>query len=250
MKRGLPILTFHSIDDSGSPISMAAGQFRQLMENLARDDWIGCTLDEAISPSAPAGPRQIGICFDDGYRNVLEGAVPVLRDLGFAATVFVIAGRCGDDNRWPEQASWVPTMPLLDWPDLEKLRMAGWEIGSHGCEHSSLTLLEPSRLRQELQSSRALLEQRLDATVRLLAYPNGATNALVADAARSVYDTAFSTRLALATEADLAHSFDVPRVDAFYLRHWPAAVRLDSPGARAYLALRRTLRRLRHRPPS
>jgi len=249
MTSGLPILTFHSIDESGSPVSMATTKFRRLMENLAAEDWVGCTLDEAISPSVPGGARKVGICFDDGYRNLLEGALPVLRDLDFAATVFVIAERCGGDNRWPGQAGGVPTMSLLDWPDLERLRLEGWEVGSHGCDHLPLTSLEPARLLRDLQRSRALLEQRLDTTVRLLAYPYGASSVEVLRATRSAYDAAFSTRLALATEADLAHAFDVPRVDSFYLRRWPAGVPLNSLGARAYLALRRSARRLRRGPP-
>ncbi len=245
MTRRLPILTFHSIDDSGSPISLTPVVFRRLMENLASAGWTGCRLDEAVSPTNSEGALRFGVCFDDGYRNVIESAAPVLRDLGFSATVFAIAGRCGEDNQWPGQASWVPTMGLMDWRELATLCDAGWEIGSHGWGHSRLTSLEPARLLEELRRSRTSLEERLDTSVGSLAYPYGASSTEVVEAARSVYQTAFSTRLAVATEADLADGFDLPRVDAFYLRRWPAGLRLDSPPARAYLAVRRLGRRLR-----
>src|SRR6476620_5774425 len=33
----------------------------------------------------------VALTFDDGYRGVFESALPVLRDLGLPATVFVIA---------------------------------------------------------------------------------------------------------------------------------------------------------------
>ena len=103
----LPILTFHSIDGSGSVISMPPPDFAQMMEDLADAGWQGCTISEALArwQTDPAGTKLFGLSFDDGYRNLLEEALPILNALDFAASVFVIAGRCGDDSRWPGQAS-------------------------------------------------------------------------------------------------------------------------------------------------
>ena len=239
----LPLLTFHAIADGSSPVVFSPLRFRALMEGLAEAGWRGTTVSAAL---ASAGDKRVvGICFDDGYRNVFEHAAPVLADLDFGATVFVVADRCGRDNRWPGQPDWVPTMDLMDWNELGEVCAAGWEVGSHGRTHVDMTTLAPAKLADELEGSRTMLEARAGHPVRLLAYPGGELNATVVDAAREVYDAACSTRLSFVTAADRTRPFALPRIDAYYLRRWPQELSLDSPVTRGYLAARAMIRRLR-----
>ena len=246
----LPILTLHSIDGSGSVISMPPPEFVRMMESLADAGWRGCTISEALArwQTDPATTKLFGLSFDDGYRNLLEEALPILRALDFAASVFVITGRCGDDNRWPGQPSWVPTMQLLDWPDLEALMAAGWEIASHGSSHLPLTELGRQNVVQEVEESKALLERNLAVQVPLFAYPYGAHNETVRGIVREYHDAAVGVRLALATRADASESFALPRIDAHYLRRFSAPKAIDSAAGAAYLAARRWAASLR-RPP-
>ncbi len=46
------------------------------------------------------------ITFDDGYRDVIERAVPTLARLGLPATVFVTTGLLGDPTRWLPADLW------------------------------------------------------------------------------------------------------------------------------------------------
>ena len=82
---------------------MPPPNFRRIAENLAATGWRGCTVSEGLAAhkADPGTQRLVALSFDDGYLNVLEEALPTLQDLGFTATVFVIAGRCGQDNRCP-----------------------------------------------------------------------------------------------------------------------------------------------------
>lgn len=128
----LPILTFHSIDVSGSVISVSPNDFAAHINTLAVEGWQSCTVSQVLEwrQRGDLPGRTVAITFDDGYRNVFEAALPVLRDHGFTATVFVTAGRCGSDNRWPGQPSQIPTLPMLSWDDVSALSRAGWEIGA------------------------------------------------------------------------------------------------------------------------
>ena len=45
-------------------------------------------------------PRAIAITFDDGYRSVHDLALPVLREFGLPATVFVTSGHIGERDMW------------------------------------------------------------------------------------------------------------------------------------------------------
>jgi len=243
----LPILTFHSIDRSGSVISMPPSDFVRMMEDLADAGWRGCTISEALArwTSDTAGTKLFGLSFDDGYRSVLEEALPTLDALDFAASVFVITGRCGDDNRWPGQASWVPTMQLLDLPDLEPLLAAGWEISSHGSSHLPLTEIDTQKVVREVQEAKALLERNLAIQVPLFAYPYGAHNATVRGIVRDYHDAACGVRMALASRADASEGFELPRIDAHYLRRIPAPMAIGSRPGTAYLAVRRWAASLR-----
>jgi len=237
----LPILTFHSIDRSGAVISMPPPDFVRMMEDLAEDGWRGCTISDALArwQADTAGEKLFGLSFDDGHRSVLEEALPALNALDFAATVFVITGRCGDDNRWPGQASWVPTMQLLDWPDLEALQAAGWEIGSHGASHLPLTEIGLPKVVQEVEEAKELLERNLAVQVPLFAYPYGAHNTIVRGIVRDYHDAACGVRLSLASRADASEGFELPRIDAHYLRRIPAPTAIGSRAGATYLAMRR-----------
>ena len=84
----------------------------------------GITLRDLLSAWA-GGPapwaRPVVLTFDDGLRSVAAEAAPILRDVGFRATVFVVAGRGGGDNQWPGQAAWAPRQDLLTAADLSDL---------------------------------------------------------------------------------------------------------------------------------
>lgn len=244
----LPIVTFHSIDETGSVISVSPAVLERIVCDLAAAGWRGCTLSEALAAyqSFRSTERLVALTFDDGYRNVATSGLPILTKYGFNATVFVIAGRCGSDNQWPGQADWVPPQPLLDWEELAALQQAGWEIGSHGVEHVALPGLDPEHAARELEDAKQQLESTLATQVPLLAYPYGMHDAEIRELTRRFHSAACGTRLALASSADVEDGFSLPRVDAYYLRRLSAPAVLGSPAGRAYLGARRWARRLRH----
>ena len=241
----LPILTFHSIDGSGSVISMSPNNFADQIKALAERGWQSCTVSQMLAwrRRGHLPERAVAITFDDGYRSVSDEALPVLRAHGFTATVFVTVGRCGSDNRWPGQASWVPTLPMLSWDELTALSRAGWEIGAHGMTHRPLTLIDHGQAAREIEAARQLLVERVRSRVTLFAYPYGAHNAAVRELVQRAYQGACGTQL------DWVHSdsdaFALPRIDTYYLRGWLSPAHLDTPFGRLYVMLRRFGRRVR-----
>ena len=67
------ILTYHSIDDSGSVISVSPAQFRRHMQILTEKRIRVVPLRDV-----QATPGAVALTFDDGYRNLVEHAAPVL----------------------------------------------------------------------------------------------------------------------------------------------------------------------------
>ncbi len=90
----VPILTYHSIDDSGSIISTSPDKFRSQMRHLRDKHFNVISLKEVVTnirKKSPLPRRSIAITFDDGFKNVYNIAYPILKNYGFTATVFLAA---------------------------------------------------------------------------------------------------------------------------------------------------------------
>jgi peptidoglycan/xylan/chitin deacetylase (PgdA/CDA1 family) len=120
----------------------------------------------------------VGLTFDDGYRDFLRYALPVLLRHGFSATAFVIAGRVGGDNAWDKQG---PRKPLLTAGQVREVAAAGIEIGSHGLRHIDLQHLTGLALAREQRHSREILQDITGTLVRGFCYPYGFLNRRVVD---------------------------------------------------------------------
>jgi peptidoglycan/xylan/chitin deacetylase (PgdA/CDA1 family) len=120
------ILTFHSVDASGSVISIVPNQLANLVRAIQRSRHSIVPLRELLEE--PTDPNRIALTFDDGMRSVYEEALPVLRDAGVTAALFLTTDHVGANNRWPSQPASAPTFPMLSWSQVESLHDAGWEI--------------------------------------------------------------------------------------------------------------------------
>lgn len=231
------ILTYHSLDNSGSVISMPVERFRRQMEFLASSSVPVVPLDEA-----PRRPNCVAITFDDGYRNLLDHAVPLLDKWRLPATIFVVSGYCGGSNNWPSQPSAVPKLPLMDWRDLASL--PPWiSIGAHTDTHPRLTALPEAECERELRDCQDQIEQHLGRRARFLAYPYGSRSARVMAAAGRHFDLAVGTSLQFLTPRSSVLS--LPRIDAYYLRGRFTLERLLQPSGALYIGFRRILRDVR-----
>ena len=80
------------------------------------------SLDEFGIPLPTShAPRRFLLTFDDGYASLAEHAYPVLADLGFTATTFLITDYIGKTNTWDVQYTW-NRLSHLSWPEIEQWR--------------------------------------------------------------------------------------------------------------------------------
>ena len=242
------ILTYHSISEGDSPLQISPSLFREQMEWLQANVWVG-RLGEVVSALTdhqPLPERTVVLTFDDGFSDFYSAAAPVLRQLKFPATIFIPTGYCGRTNQWSGQASWVKPQSLLDWPQVVELAMEGFDFGAHSVNHAPLDELAMEESEREIADSKVQLEERTARPVEFFAYPCGRWNPAVRALVQGQYRGACSTA-AGAVEPD-ADPFALPRADAHYLRN-PALFRtLFTAPFLAYLATRRLIRRVRRQP--
>lgn len=182
--RGLRVLLYHSVGEKipSEPydLSVEPQQFRDQMQWLRQGSRCEIvSLEDGIRRLHEGSTIPfVAVTFDDGYRDNLSVAAPILNAFQIPFTVFVTAaflerGERGDDL-------------YLTHRELRSLsRLNGVRIGAHGYSHRPLTRLQNPELHKELVDAKQYLETVIDQPVTALSYPHGAVNGLVQQAARS-----------------------------------------------------------------
>jgi peptidoglycan/xylan/chitin deacetylase (PgdA/CDA1 family) len=178
-----------------SEFVVTASTFRAQMRYLAEHGYYTPRLSDVLRAGgkAPRGRRTpVLLTFDDGYRDNLENAVPVLREHGFTAAVFPVLDLSRRLNCWDQ----APALraPLLDERELRAVEDAGLELGSHTMTHPWLTRSGAAELADELARSREVLARVAARPLPVLAYPYGDVDARVK---RAVLEAGYSAALAV-----------------------------------------------------
>jgi peptidoglycan/xylan/chitin deacetylase (PgdA/CDA1 family) len=182
----VPILMYHRIAADG-PVALeryrvAPDLFASQIAALHRSGYRTISLEDWISAMARherLRGKPVILTFDDGYRDFLTAAMPVLRAHGFSATVFLVADRIGGMSDW--DSGYGEPSPLLSWAEVRALRDAGIEFGSHSSVHRKMTAMSRTELTEDMVRARAILEEGLATCVKTLAYPYGSQNDFVGD---------------------------------------------------------------------
>jgi peptidoglycan/xylan/chitin deacetylase (PgdA/CDA1 family) len=143
---------------------------------------------ELVDASAGGNWRGlVGLTFDDGYRDFLTEAMPILDRYDFTATVFVLTGRFGGSNEWDRPG---PQKALLTADEVRHVAASGIEIASHGVNHVALgSGSDDAVLATEVRRSKADLEHLLGKPVRGFCYPYGSVDGRAVGAIRDAgYD--------------------------------------------------------------
>ncbi|MFI6016306.1 MULTISPECIES: polysaccharide deacetylase family protein [unclassified Streptomyces] len=227
------VAMYHSVGDcSDDPyrVTVTPDRLAGQLSWLRRHGLRGVSVGELLAARARGdGRRLVGLTFDDGYADFLDHALPLLDRWGCGATLFVLPGRLGSDNRWDSLG---PRKPLLTVDGVRRAAKAGVEIGSHGLNHVDLTKADTETLRSETADSRAVLESLLQTPVEGFCYPYGAVDHRVVDAVR---DAGYGYACAI-DPGDLNGVHTLPRVH----------VGQNDRALRLFLKYR--LHRLRRRP--
>jgi len=160
------VLVYHSISSPPEPMEADADilpeRFEQQLRWLSRWRQVAPLTETLHSRTSR---RLVAITFDDGYRDNLTVALPLLEKFQMPMTLFVAAGFVGQEM-------------YLSESDLREIsRHPLVTIGAHGLWHRHFNRLTDTEARFELTESRRLLAGITGETVDLLAWPYGECNA-------------------------------------------------------------------------
>jgi peptidoglycan/xylan/chitin deacetylase (PgdA/CDA1 family) len=217
-KPSVLILMYHHLDPYPLPAfekyTVTPRAFRMQMRWLALAGYTSIGLDALVENrlhGRPLPARPVAITFDDGFQGCADLGGPILREFGFTATFYLVAGLMGRPSRWLRRERGVE-FPIMDWDTARALAGQGFGLGAHTLTHPRLAELDTKACREELERSRGILESQLGTAVEHLAYPFGSYDERVRDlTADAGYRTASSVRIGIsAAEDDLLALHRIP----------------------------------------
>jgi peptidoglycan/xylan/chitin deacetylase (PgdA/CDA1 family)/GT2 family glycosyltransferase len=184
--RGVPVLMYHAFGerDEGDRYVVSRRALSRQLRALRLLGYRGvefaevarCLRERRLPPR-----RSVAITIDDGYRDNLEVAEPVLRHRGFPATVFLVSSKLGGVNDWTAEGA-LADRPLLSLEQARELRERGISLGAHTRTHPELPQESDEAVREQVGGSRQDLEQALGGEIATFAYPFGRFDERAVDA--------------------------------------------------------------------
>jgi peptidoglycan/xylan/chitin deacetylase (PgdA/CDA1 family) len=178
--RTLRVLMYHKVNDlPDNPVTVPPSVFDEQMAQLRELGYTAVGLEEVLAhyrlgTALPHGATLI--TFDDGYRDTLEYALPVLKRYGYPAVVFVPIGHIGEPRPLPHEhrlAARNIVNRTLEWDALAELEGEGVRVECHGISHRPLTALAIDEAVKEIALSKLRLEDALRRPVSAFAYVKG-----------------------------------------------------------------------------
>lgn len=236
------IVTYHSIDASGSPVSVSPAAFRRHAACFSSSR-VRVTSVEDLLAADDSERDVVALTFDDGYASVAAKAAPILLDSGLSATLFVVTQHVGGRSAWNAATkSPFAQLPLLDWDGLGRLAEQGFSIGSHTRTHAHLPSLDSARLEEEIAGAARDLERHLGLAAHGFAYPYGAVSTGATRIVGRFHAWACTTVFDVLSGQDPLH---LPRIDMWYFERSDLMDLWGTPAFRRWVRRRRHLRRVR-----
>jgi peptidoglycan/xylan/chitin deacetylase (PgdA/CDA1 family) len=190
----VPVLAYHdlAVQAKGRMIMGVKG-FEEQMRYLKNQGYHIITLKEFVefvSLERQLPKKSVLITFDDGYRSFLRFAYPVLKELGFSATLFIYTDYVANGGN------------AFTWPELKKLSDEGFFVQAHSKSHGDMVRAHnesaaeyDKRLEAELVQPKALFQKNLGYAPDIIAYPYGRQDdAVVRRTKERGYAVAFTVR--------------------------------------------------------
>lgn len=182
----VPILNYHKIDYLQHALSLSPEEFDKQMAYLANNGYHTVSPDQLmayLNHGKRLPDKPVVITFDDGYLDNYTHAYPILKKYGFTATIFVVTGLIGTDDRF------------MTWDQVRQLQHEGFVFGSHTVNHVALDQVSLEQAKTELVESRRVIKEETGQTARYFAYPTGAYNLQIEDLVQQAgYRAAFTIR--------------------------------------------------------
>ena len=198
--KSIPVLLYHGIVENADRFNITQEGFFEQMNALRSEGYVAINIEQFydfIKNKGSLPPNPILIVFDDGRKDSYYGAQPILKALGYQATMFVAV-----EESLPLERGKKPSNYYLSEYELKKMIASGvWSIQSHAMQKTGgfvpidaggtqrnflsnkMWLRDKTRVENdeeyaervlwELSSSKKILEEKFEKPRFAFAYPFG-----------------------------------------------------------------------------
>lgn len=176
---GVPILMYHKLGDpprravyKGTYVGPKL--FLQQLSQFRAAGFQSVSFGDPMPANDNPGLRFI-LTFDDGFASVFTRGLPLLEQFQFKAIQFLVPKCIGGRNEWDMPRGEVAEK-LMDSAQIREWIAAGHAIGAHTLTHPSLTEIPEAQAREEIVSSKKMLEDQFGVPIEHFCYPYGSHN--------------------------------------------------------------------------
>ena len=160
-------------------------QIRLFEQQIVRLKQMGSFVDTETCLSMVEGRRAVDgtyfhLSFDDGFKNIVKNAGPVLKRECVPALLFVptsfIGASCEKVSDYCLRITeYKNPIEMCSWDDLKRAMEMGIDIGSHTRTHARFADIsgDPARLQDEMSGSKADIERNLGVACPTISWPYG-----------------------------------------------------------------------------
>ncbi len=167
-EKNISCFVYHRFGDARYPsTNIDLDTFQNHLQYLKDNEIEVVTLGEAVElirGDKELTKKTVVLTIDDGYESFLNNGMPLLRQYGFRATLFVSTATVGNSG-------------FINWQELKELREEGIEIGNHSHSHAYFVdveqVIRAETFRAVLEKSQQVFLDELGYVPSLFSYPYG-----------------------------------------------------------------------------
>ena len=192
---GIPVLMYHKIgDDKDNDAVIREDLFREQMKFLKDNGYNPLTMDQLydyVVNGTAVPEKPVVLTFDDGYADTYSIVYPIMKEYGFAATVFINPGDVGT---------------RLTWDQIREMHKNGITISNHGFQHIEMgQLSEAKQIENITKAQEALAKEVGIKDNHWFCYPYGDKNEFTDAATKKA-----GIKMSMAMKSGWAHTGDNP----------------------------------------
>jgi peptidoglycan/xylan/chitin deacetylase (PgdA/CDA1 family) len=170
----VPILAYHKVSNKfeWGINTVSIRSFEAQIKYLFKNTYYSISLEQYRNGKLQVNSTRhpVIITFDDADESVYHHAFPILKAYGYSATLFIISDFVGKYNTWDANVGGIYSRHL-NWEQILELSNNGWEIGSHTATHRDLLGLSLRETKEELQSSKEIIADKIGKPIQFISYP-------------------------------------------------------------------------------
>ena len=192
---GIPVLMYHKIgDDKDNDAVIREDLFREQMKFLKDNGYNPLTMDQLydyVVNGAAVPEKPVVLTFDDGYADTYSIVYPIMKEYGFAATVFINPGDVGT---------------RLTWDQIREMHKNGITISNHGFQHIEMGQLSEAKQIENITKAQEALAKEVGIKDNpWFCYPYGDKNEFTDAATKKA-----GIKMSMAMKSGWAHTGDNP----------------------------------------